>query len=271
MELNTPLKGLSTKARQEALYVLRLSHTPQFRELIHKLDTGASVWSTATWFMEQKNRGDLTACKFNSAIRYIQCLKSRMRAAVSKMSREQVEELRRMAFNARIHTFAEAAIVNPAAPPAPPLTYIERMLTAEIQRLDAITMMKYCFAIQQDRVERLRTLENTAGIQFPFGNKHVQILKEITSEFWRVQAGQAVLHSRNSWPMKDMGEAEQAPIDLLPEVREVTALDPVDQNLIREALTRTLDFLHQEAGFGQLASDVEADAGGTAAPQGEGS
>ena len=50
---------------------MRLRWTPQFRELIHRLDSGKTVWSVTDWFMQPKNLGDLSGCTFSTAYQYI--------------------------------------------------------------------------------------------------------------------------------------------------------------------------------------------------------
>lgn len=189
-----------------------------------------------------------------------------MRAIAKQVPRRNLDGLRQQAFHARMNTIANAVVLNQ---PEPTPSDIEQALTKEIENLDAISMLRFCFAIQKERVMQLRQLERTTNVTFPFGSKHLQVLKEIASELWRVQAGQALLRSKNSWPV-NMGQAERAPIDLLPEVQEISALDPIDQNLIREALDKTVDLLHQQAGIGEYARRVEAESRRTETTQSSG-
>ena len=141
------------------------------------------------------------------------------------MSRERVEELRHMAYQERMRTFARCCRAEYADPTANPTERHSAGADRRDRALDAITAVKFCFSIQKDRVMQMRRLENTAGIQFPFGNKHLDVLRQMAETLWKVQAGQAILRAKNSWPIH-MGEADRVPIDLLPEVQAVTAVGP---------------------------------------------
>ena len=68
--MGTP-ENMTTKERRDHLLAMRLRWTPQFRELIHRLDSGKTVWSVTDWFMQQKNLGDLSGCTFSTAYQYI--------------------------------------------------------------------------------------------------------------------------------------------------------------------------------------------------------
>lgn len=261
MELNQSLHGRDPKERQEYLLALKLRTTPQFTEIVHRLDSGKTVWSVTDWFMQQKNRGSLGGCSFNTAYRYIGCLNRRLRKLVDGMDPNRVEELRHMTYHERMRLLRDVVEQNTPTPQPIQLSDMQRALTEEIEQLDAITAVKFCFSIQKDRVMLMRRLEDTAGIQFPFGNKHLDVLRLMAESLWKVQAGQAILRSKNSWPIH-MGEADRVPIDLLPEVQAVMQLDPIDQNLIREAVDKTIDLLHQEAGLGQYSRRAKTDSGG---------
>ena len=253
MEPNQPpLKGKSLQERRKHLVILQLRRSPQFRELIAMLDRGKSVWATAEWFVTQQNRGELSNCTFQTARLYIGILARHMRAVASKVPRRNVDEFRQAAFKARITTLAEAAVQ-----PGPEPSDIEKTLTAEIEKLDVETMLKFCFAVQKERVMQIRKLETTSNIAFPFADKSVRVLQQIATALWQVEAGQALLHSKNVWPI-NMGDVSRDAIDLLPVVQEVSELDPVDQNLIREALNKTFDLLEQEACIGQYRRKMNA-------------
>ncbi len=257
----SPFKGMSPQERRRHLIVLQLRRVPQFRELLHMLDRGKSVWATTEWFMAQENRGELSTCTFATARRYIGILAEHMRAVADKVPRRNLSSFRERAYSARLTTLAEAAVQ-----PGPEPSDIEKIITAEIEKLDAETALKFCFAIQKERVLQIRKLETTSNIAFPFADKSVDVLRRIASEMWRVQAGEALLRSRNAW-FTDTGDTRK-PIDLLPVVREVAELDPTDQVLIREALDKTFDLLEQEAHIGQYSRRVETERGKTEKPEG---
>jgi hypothetical protein len=251
MEWNQPpLQGLTPRERQDFLFIMKLRRCAVFRELVHRLDSGKSTWSVTEWFVAQpdKSRGELASASFQSCYRYIRALEQQMRAVAAKVPRKHVDDFRQAAFRARVTTLAEAAVQ-----PGPEPTDIQKMLTAEIEKLDVETMLKFCFAVQKERVMQIRKLETTSNITLPFCDKSIDILRKISSALWQVQAGQSLLRSKNAWLPDSSGQAERV-IDLLPEVKEIAELDPVDQNLIREAFDKTIDLLQQEAGIGQYAS-----------------
>ena len=253
MEPNQPpLRNLPPKERQAYLFIMQLRRTPAFRELVAMLDRGKSVWATTDWFMAQpaQNRGSLANCSFETARKYINTLSLQMKTMADKVPRRKLHEFRQQAFHARLETQTNAAILNQPEPKGE----MEQAISAELERSDVITMLKYCFAVQKERITQLRQLEKTANMIFPFGDKSMNVLQKIASALWHVQAGEALLRSKSAWPI-NMGEVSRV-IDLLPEVKEVAELDPVDQNLIREAFNKTIDLLEQQAGIGQYAPRV---------------
>jgi hypothetical protein len=125
------------------------------------LDRGKSVWSTTEWFMAQSDRGELTDCTFQTGRVYINSLKLRMEAIVAKVPRIDFSELRAQAVTAAQQTRASAAILGePEAEPGD----IDKALTEEIEKLDALTALKYCFSIQKERAKELRLFEKKTGV-----------------------------------------------------------------------------------------------------------
>ena len=261
--LNPPLKGLSRAERRDYSYIATLRRTPQFRELVSRLDRLQSVFRVCEWFMSQEARGPMSNCTFGTARLYINSLWKRMKETTKNIPRINLNEFRERAFQANHQTRINAAILNL---PEPGPTDFDKIITQEIEKADVIKMLRFCYGVQKERVMQLRQLEKTANMTFQFGNGHLKVLEKIAYDIWRVQAGEAMLRSKNAWPA-DMGEASRV-IDLLPEVKEIAELDPVDQNLIREAFNKTIDLLQQEANLGQYKNRVEAEQRGTEAPEG---
>jgi hypothetical protein len=243
MEPNQPPLRKCTTARERREYriFMQLRRLPQFRELVANLTRGQSIRKVTDWLMQQPNREELSNCTFGTARKYIGVLSQRLRDAERKVPRKNLEDLRRALVQEHQNTQVTEAITNL---PDPAQADMERVLTDELQRQTAISMLQYCFGIQRERVIQLRDLERTTRVIFPFGNKSVQVLKEIAGELGKVQAGEALLHSKNAWPTGS--DASGPAIELLPEVRRVSELDSVDNDLIREALDRTIDLLEQE-------------------------
>ena len=265
---DSPLRGKSLQEKRRHLIVLQLSRIPQFREMVRRLDSGRSDWSVTEWLMEQPNRGSLSGCTFGTARRYIGILHEHMRAMADKVPRRNLDGFRQAAFQERLTTLSNAAILNQ---PEPKPGDVEKLLADELAAIDAISILKHCALIQKERLAQVRKLETTSNIVFPYADKTVDVLRRIGSSLWQLEAGQALLHSKNAWPITNMGEPSRV-IDLLPEVKEIAGLDPVDQNLIREALNKTFDLLEDEAKIGQYAPrPVETKPGGTEAPEGSGS
>lgn len=260
---NKPLHGLSARERRDYLFIAQLRRTPQFRELVSRLDRCQSVWKVTDWFMSQPNRGNLSNCSFETARRYISVLWQRMKQTTQNIPRTNLSEFRERAFQAHQQTRTSAVVLNL---PEPEPTDFDKAITEELTKADVVRMLQYCFAIQKERVKQLRQLEIASNITFPFGNNHLKVLGNLAMYISRVQATEAVLRSKNAWP--NAIDITPQKSELLPDVKAISELDPIDQNLIREALDRTLDLLQEEATVGQYKDRVETDAKGTETPQG---
>jgi len=215
--------------------------------------------------MAQPDRGEMSDCTFQSARQYINALKLRLEALAAKVPRIDFSELRAQAVTAAQNTRATAAILGePDAAPSD----IDQALTKEIEKLDALTALKYCFSIQKERAKELRLFEKKTGVPVPFGDKTMQVLGRFAAEMGRLEIGQAVLRSRNAWgaiPIDVASETKFSPV-----VERIAKLDPVDKNLIREARDKVIALLEEETGSGKYSRGLETDGRGTETPPSEG-
>jgi hypothetical protein len=256
--INRHLKVLEKKNVGKLCTFLKLRRVPQFDKLMDMLDRGKTVWATTAWFMEQTDRGELSDCTFNTARTYINALKLRMEAIAAKVPRIDFSELRAAAVTATQQTRATAAILGePEMAPGD----IQQALTEEIERLDAVTALKYCFSIQKERVKELRQFEKKTGVPVPFGNKSMHVLGRFAAELGRLELGQAILRSRNAWaPVLDTTPRETK---FSSEIERIIQLDPVDKNLIRDAREKLAALLEEECKSDQYSYRLEAGSGGT--------
>ena len=135
------------------------------------------------------------------------------------MSREDMDEFKRKAHQARMRTITQAVTLNIPIPQATLLSHLDQAITDEIERFDTVKILKYCFVIQKERVIQLCQLEKARGIQLAVGNKYADVLREIAVSLWKVQAGQATLRSKNPW-LPSNAEVSRATSDLVEQERK---------------------------------------------------
>jgi hypothetical protein len=70
---------------------------------------------------------------------------------------------------------------------------IRELVTDEANRLEAGSMLKYCFLIQQQRMAEIRAMEQKLGIILPQGNKAILLLTQIAAEIHKAEFAQAYL------------------------------------------------------------------------------
>ena len=143
------------------------------------------------------------------------------------------------------------------------------MVQKHVLSMNAQTMLKYCFMIQQARVKKMRELEEQLGMLFPEGYKNIQVLREIASDIAKLEVGD--LWMRGKSPLYkgslvgDTAGPEQQRAQLGPIAKRVAELGQVDRNLIRIASQKVIDLIQEEVNGGITLEHMEADAAGSAA------
>lgn len=145
------------------------------------------------------------------------------------------------------------------------------MVQKQVLSMNAQTMLKYCFMIQQARVKKMRELEESLGMLFPEGYKNIQVLSDIASDMAKLEVGDLWMRGRSplykgSLTMNTGSEMqrEQGPI-----AKRVAELGEVDRNLIRIAGDKFIELIREEAHGGIATEHVEADAAGIAPGEAE--
>jgi hypothetical protein len=139
------------------------------------------------------------------------------------------------------------------------------MVQKRVLSMNAQTMLKYCFMIQQARVKKMRELEESLGMLFPEGYKNIQVLSDIASDIAKLEVGDLLGKSplyKGSLTVKTGSEMQRAQG---PIAKRVAELGEVDRNLIRIASGKIIDLITEEANVGITLEHMETDSAGIAA------
>lgn len=249
--LSTPIAKLSLRERRAHLWIAKMRRVPLFTQILDRMVKKESVRQIARWVYEQPDgmKGELAGCSEETIRGYLNCLNVEVNRARAHVVRLDLKDVRKAAVTEHLNAKVSAAVKG--LPDTDGFDDIQKYVTQQIQKLDAATMLRYCFMIQQQRVRELRELEKATKVLMPSGDKALRVLAEIAAQVWKVEAGEALLRAKNVW-VKPLGEV---PREVEPEVAEAMAeiakLDRVDQNLIRDATIKVMDLIEQEAGVGQ--------------------
>lgn len=220
--LSTPITKLSLRERRAHLFVAKLRKVPLFTQIIDRMVKKESVRQIAKWVSEQPEemKGELAGCSVETIRGYLNYLDV-------KVNRPRVRVVKGL-------------------PGSDDLDDIQKNVAQEIPKLDEATMLRYAFVIQRERVRELNDFEKKVKRPIPFGNKAMKVLMETAVKIREVELSAASL--RKSATPDGLVPPE---MQLLPEVQEIAKLDRVDQDLIRQAFSITIDLIEQEAGIGQ--------------------
>ena len=133
--------------------------------------------------------------------------------------------------------------------------HISKVLTEALEKVNAMTILKYAFALQQQRVIELMEIEKKAKVPFPHTNKAIELLKDIAAEIRKVELGEAYLRKGGmGWGSPFPGELVPKEPVLSPEVQAVAELPEVEQNLVRDTASKIIDLIQMEAKCGPYSS-----------------
>jgi hypothetical protein len=196
--VNKATTALTVREKRHYLRMKLLRKLPQYQEVVRRLVRGQSVAMTAHWLLNFEDRGPLTGCTYSTLRTYLQTLGQKVREASMTVERLDLAHLRKRAVET-MDSMSEAVLKELEVPD--PTRELKKMVTEEVERLDASTMLKYCFMIQKERLEEVRKIEKQTGLPMPYGNHHVKVLAGIAAEIRKVEMG--IRHSFCVAPAKD--------------------------------------------------------------------
>ena len=197
MQLNQPMKGTSLRERREYLWLMKLRTVPQFAELVKRFARGQSVWATTVWFMSQENRGELSNCSFEMTRKYLTTLSIRIKEQNDRLPKMDMSDFHKVGVVAGVESKLKAAVKGMPDPAG--ADHISKVLTEALEKVNAMTILKYAFALQQQRVIDLMEIEKKAKVPFPHTNKAVELLKDIGDRHSEGRAGRSVSAAKAAW------------------------------------------------------------------------
>lgn len=264
----------TVRERRERLWIAKLKSLPCFEQLVAKLVEGQSVTSVTRWLHGLGVDGELKNCGYHTLRQYVTALRFRVRENLAHTERKDVEPL---AFRTVMQEFERQKDAEIAEEPQ--LTEaskkIWKVVSEAVKKLDAETMLKYCFMVQQGRVEAMLAIENKMGLPLPDVYKNIAVLKDIATEIRKYEVGELWMKGKagaaygGPYPGGFLSRAGAQEKELSPIALRLSELEPTDRNLIRAASERVVELIQEEMGTGSIAKVLEVDAEGVVAAETE--
>jgi hypothetical protein len=122
-----------------------------------------------------------------------------------------------------------------------------------------MTMLRYCFVIQNQRLNELLELEKRARMPLPQGNKIIKVLVGIAVEIGKLELSEA--RPRTSFDFGGSINPNVRPARQQWEDQQVEQMGEVDKKRWREAGARVLDLLRQAGVSFPTAAEKEGSKG----------
>jgi len=264
----------SLTAARENLFIRKLKSLPggMFKAVVAKLTAGETAAHVARWIVSQQpavNRKVAQACwSEKTAEVYVGALRRKVQADIKKAKsiapepfvyRALLEEAKLAVKSGDVRLIDEEVRKSMKG-----LGEIFGVVQKQVLSMNAQTMLKYCFMIQQARVKKMRELEESLGMLFPEGYKNIQVLSDIASDIAKLEVGDLWMRGKNSLHHGSIAmntgsetQREQGQI-----AKRVAELGEVDRNLIRIAGDKVIELIREEAKGGITTEPMEAHAGG---------
>lgn len=241
-----PAGAMAGRLRYEHSWIMKLRRIPQFPELVRRLVRGDTAWSVSKWLATCPARGELSGCSFETLRKYLTALAVRVRENADRTPRLNLSDFEKAAVHAHLQAKVTAAVQDLPDPAG--FDDLRKTVTEEAQKLDAATMLRYCFMIQQQRVMELRELEKKTKMPLPYGDRIVRTLMRIAAEIRKLELGEAVLRKDRMSEERPFsgGPAPYKQTEPSEEWQAFAQLDAVDRNLIRDATARAIDLIQRE-------------------------
>jgi hypothetical protein len=175
------------RERREHLWTGKVRRLPCFDQIIKKLVAGQAVAAVARWCHELNPEGELHDKTFETWRKYLTALAIHVRRDSERVKRVKVEPLAYQAVMKDLEQ-QQKAIVDDPVPRSARSTW---SAVKKAQRdLEAETILKSCFVIQLERVERLLEMERKLNLLLPGGYKEVRVLTKIAVAIAEYEIGQ---------------------------------------------------------------------------------
>lgn len=235
-------KPPTTRERRERFWIKKLERLPCFEQMVKRLVGGQSVSSVARWARSLEMDCELKNAGLETWRKYINSLSIRIR-----INLEARPEIKPKA----VKEIIEDVKANAGAYDVP-LTEngrrLWRLVEKAAKQLNAETMLKYCFVIQQRRVEEMVAIEQKMGMLIPDGYKNVAVLKDIAAEVLKHKLGQLAMRGKNPPTSSSLSDAvfPQEDPKSMPTPTGIRDLSKFDGPEWRAAAARVIDWIRQD-------------------------
>jgi hypothetical protein len=165
---------------------------------VKKLVNGQGVAAVARWCHELNPEGELHNKTHETWRKYLTPVAMRIRNDLKPVKRFKVEPL---AYSAWMEELDKQKVaMTEIDPVAEPARSIWPEVTKAVRELDAEAMLKYCFLIQQVRVQAMLELEEKMNLLMPHGYKEVAVLMKIAAEVRKYEVGEQRMKGNGKAP-----------------------------------------------------------------------
>ncbi|MFY9532139.1 MAG: hypothetical protein WBC04_19750 [Candidatus Acidiferrales bacterium] len=255
----------SVREKLEGVWIARLRRLNCFDQIVKRLVAGMSVMGVAKWLVELNPEGELHGLGLHGWRKYLTPLHMRIKAGrpVEVLDGVVVRELLR-----------QAEVLAPDEDPVDPAA---RKLWKEVEKaareLRAETMLKYCFVVQQRRVNMMVEMEQKLRMLVPSGERNLEVLREIAADVRKFEVGEQWMRGRATpfpGPYPGGSVPQPAPEELDPLAQEAAKFDEVDRNIMQEIVSKMIDMCEETKVSGRTAvGGLAPDAGGKVGVQAE--
>lgn len=202
-------QGKTLRERREHLWVKKLRRLACFNEIVKKFVSGQGVASVARWCHELNPDGELHDKTAETWRKYLTPVAVRVRNDLKEVKISNVEPPAFKALLVELHKL-QAATTGPD-----PVIKTARPIWSEVKKavrdLDAETILKYCFLIQQARVHTLLELEEKMNLLMPHGYKEIDVLMKIAAEIRKYEAGEQRVKRNGKLPVEGVTDYRPSP------------------------------------------------------------
>ena len=159
-----------------------------FEQMVKRLVSGHSVRTVARWLADAKPVGGCRDLSFWTFRKYIDAFVPNLRLQVASVKRAASHRGRKT--RAVLEQFDEVKLPDPV-PLEPPIHRVSLVVTKAVREMETITVLKYAFITQMERVEEMRVQEKLHPelIITGDGHKNIAVLKHIAAEILKLNLG----------------------------------------------------------------------------------
>ncbi len=244
-------RKLNVRERRQDIWIAKLRRQNCFDRLVKKLVGGASVSRVTRWLHDLKPEGELKNCSSETLRIYVTALANRVKENMAFVKRSNVEPL---AFRLVLREMEKqkGAVIDDDPPMSKAAKKVLKEVSDAVKKLDAETMLKYAYMVQQGRVEMLLKMENQMNLLMPDGWKNIAVLKDIAAEVRKCEVGEQWMRGKagaaygGPYPGGLLPHPEAPEKELSPMAQRLSQLDAIDRNLIRAATSHVMELIQEE-------------------------